>query len=613
MAFSPGPNDYYYLVARHSGKVLSVANASSASGARIQQAEPADEKHQHFKFDAVSTRLFAIRVKHSDLVIDIDGAHTVDGANVIQAGWHNGANQRFRLVDAGDGYYFIEAEHSGKCLDVYGATATSGASVVQHQNRYAGDAHNQQFKPVLATSEIGLAMLPTFKRPLDYLREITIGGIGLIPTAGGAIKFVTAALWPDNSLQMVWDQITAYIDKLVESKLSAERITALKLALDGAKKNLDEYNGLQPGTEKAGYMNSVIATLNTSDRAFFRKEEPEKTATYLMTMGTLKLTLLRERALNYATIAKVDKDPNPDGHLASLKSAVAEYTKAALTFRAGLMERRLKFLSGVTRHEATRAQFIDYVVKDAADEREGRAATMYVWRVFPPFDREQQRTAETKLLPACKALVTAQYGAQLDAMFASARIWNSYIPGQAAPTSRTVRASVGPFGGGIGTATDLTQDKPIEGVRIYFDRRIRGIQAKHASGWGPLVGRAEGACRELLLKKDERIVSAYGQADGQLASASFETSFGASIRTSVPSADGKVWNADLPPELNATLVRISASPGEQGVEGITLHWEYAVLGDYPVALRGSAKSEGAAAKMARKKGGTRSVGDKTSR
>lgn len=69
MAFSPGPNDYYYLVARHSGKVLSVANASSASGARIQQAEPADEKHRHFKFDAVSTRLFVIRVKYSDLVV----------------------------------------------------------------------------------------------------------------------------------------------------------------------------------------------------------------------------------------------------------------------------------------------------------------------------------------------------------------------------------------------------------------------------------------------------------------------------------------------------------------------------------------------------------------
>lgn len=607
MAFSPGPNDYYYLVARHSGKVLGIENASSAPAARVLQVDPADGRHQHFKFEAVGTRLFAIRVAHSNLVVDIQGAHMVDGTGVIQSGWNGGGNQRFRLVDAGDGYCFIEAEHSGKCLDVYGAVKTPDATVVQHHNSYAGNAHNQQFMPIVATSDIGLATLPTFKRPLDYLREITLGGMGLIPTAGGAIKFITAALWPDDSLQMVWDQITAYIDKLVESKLSRERIIALKLALDGAKKNLDEYDGLEPGAEKAGFLNSVIAALNFVDRDFFRKEEPEKTATYLMTMGTLKLTLLRERALNYAAIAKQDTDTNAARHLTTLKTDVAEYTKAALAFRTELMARRLKFLSGVTRHEATRGMFIDYVVKDAADESEGRAATMYSWRVYPPFDKNQQHAAATKLLPACKALVTAQYGAQLDAMFASARIWNSYIPGQIAPASKTVRAVVGPFGGGIGEATDLTQDKPIEGVRIYADRRIRGIQAKHASGWGPLVGRAEGTCRELLLKSNERIVSAYGQVDGQVSAISFETGFGASVRMLVPNAGTHAWSADLPPELNATLARISASPGEEGVEGITLHWEYAVLGEYPAALRGrTARVKGVAAKAktSRQKGRT---------
>lgn len=586
MAFTPDPNGYYYLVARHSGKVLEIANASTASNAQLQQVEASDQHHQQFKFDAAGARLFAIRARHSGLVLDIEGASTADRVKVIQSGWHSGSNQRFRLIDAGDGYYFIEAEHSGKCLDVYGAAKTPGATVVQHANFFTGDSRNQQFKPVLATDEIGLALLPTFQRPLDYLRDITIGAIGLIPTAGGAIKFVTAALWPDNSLQMVWEQITAYVDKLVESKISRERITALKTALEGAKINLDECNKLEPGAEKAAFMNAVISTLNMADRNFFRKEEPEKTATYLITMGTLKLTLLRERAINYAAIANEERDANAATHLSSLKSAVAEYTKAAQVFRTELMARRLKFLSGVTRHEATRGMFIDYVVKDAHDESEGRAATMYVWRVFPPFDRSQQDTAANKLLPACVAMVTAQYNAQLDAIFASARIWNSYIPGNAAPASKLVRAAIGPFGGGIAPKVDLTNDQAISAVRFYADKRIRGVQAKSASGWGPLVGRAQGKCHELTLKSDERIVSVYGQADGQLSGLCFETNFGASIRVSVPYPDSRVWNADLPPELGATLMRISASPGEEGVEGITLHWEYAVLGEYPaVQLR----------------------------
>jgi hypothetical protein len=445
---------------------------------------------------------------------------------------------------------------------------------------------------VRATDEIALALLPTFRPPLDYMREITMGAIGFIPTIGGAMKFVTASLWPDNSLEMVWEQITAYVDKLVESKISRERITALKTALEGARINLDECNKLQPGAEKAAFMNAVIGTLNMADRNFFRKEEPEKTATYLITMGTLKLTLLRERAINYAAIANEDSDANAAAHLASLKLAVAEYTKAAQVFRAELLARRLKFLSGVTRHEATRGMFVDYVVKDAYDESEGRAATMHVWRVFPPFDRSQQDTAANNLLPACTAMVTAQYNAYLDAIFASARIWNSYIPGNAAPASKTVRAAIGPFGGGIAAKVDLTNDQAISAVRIYADQRMRGVQAQSATGWGPLVGRAQGKCHELALKTNERIVSVHGQADGQLSGLCFETSFGASIRVSVPYPDSRVWNADLPPELGATLVRISASPAEEGVEGITLHWEYAVLGEYPaVKLRRKATAK----------------------
>ncbi|GLQ88242.1 RICIN domain-containing protein [Dyella flagellata] len=605
MAFSPRPNDYYYLVARHSGKVLEIENASGASGARIVQADAADEKHQRFRFQAVGPRSFAIRPEHSDHAVDIYGAYLTNGANVIQSAWHGNSNQRFRLLDAGDGYFFIEAEHSGKCLDVQHVATAAGSPLVQHPHHYTDTAHHQQFRPVLATSEISMAKLPTFQRPLDYLREITLGGLGLIPKAGGAIKFITGALWPDDSLQMVWNQITVYIDKLVESKLLEERITALKLALEGAKKNLDEYNGLQPGAEKLGYMNSVIATLNTTDRAFFRKKDPERTATYLMTMGSLKIALLRERLLNYTTIAKTDTDPSAEAHLESLKSAVAEYTKAALEFRAALMARRLKFLSGVTRYDASKAQWFDFTVRDAADESEGRAASFYFWRVFPPFHSSEMHKAETKVLPAYQAHVTAMYGAQLDALFASARIWNAAIPGQPEPAKKTIRATVGPFGSGIGTAVDLTQDKPIEGVRVYYmNRRLRGIQAKHVSGWGPLVGRAEGTCHELVLKKGERIVSAYGQADGHLSAACFETSFGASLRTSTPYPDSRAWSADLSPEVNPTLARISASPGEEGVEGITLHWDYQVLGEYPTSVKGRAAkpaSAGTAAKTVRKK------------
>ena len=62
---------------------------------------------------------------------------------------------------------------------------------------------------------------------------------------------------------------------------------------------------------------------------------------------------------------------------------------------------------------------------------------------------------------------------------------------------------------------------------------------------------------------------------------------GASLRNASPASHTRAWHADLAPEVNATLARIFASPGEEGVEGITLHWDYEVVGEYPAAVKGA--------------------------
>jgi len=585
MAFKPDPNNYYYLVARHSGKVLEVNGESTSADAGIQQNMPTGKQNQHFKFDAAGDHLFAIRARQSSLVVDVYGATLDDGARIVQSGWHAGSNQRFRLIDAGNGYYFIQAEHSGKFLDVLGWSQEAGGAIVQHRTYFTGDTTNQHFRPVLATADISTSLLPQFKRPMELARDVTMGALGLIPEIGGAVKFVTGIFWPDSSLKMFWDQITSYVDRVVESKISHERIIKLQLSLEAARINLAAFNDLVPGAEKAAMMNSVIVSLNTEDRPFFRDVDPEKTVTYLMTMGTLKLTLLRERQRNYAAIAALAKDDNAAAHLKTLKEAVKEYTGAAQRFRADLLKRRLDNLSGVTRYDGSRGMFVDFGVKDPADEREQRAGTMYTWRVYPPFHAQQMRTAETKLLPACKVLVKAQYEAELDALLASSRIWNSYLPDSPAPPEKIVRVAIGPFGGNIFDAVDLSNGTDIKGVRIYAERAVRGLQVKGAAGWGPLIGRAAGNKHEFELKVGERIVSVYGSTNPQLSAITFETSFGARISAGDSGAATHPWSADVPPELEAALMRITASPGEEGVEGITLHWDYKLFGEYPALAR----------------------------
>ncbi len=163
MAFKPDPNNYYYLVARHSGKVLEVKGESTSADAVIQQNVPSGKQNQHFKFDAAGDHLYAIRTRQSSLVVDVYGGSSDDGIRIVQSGWHAGSNQRFRLIDAGNGYYFIQAEHSGKFLDVLGWSQEAGGAVVQHRTYFTGDVTNQHFRPVLATNDISTSLLPQFK------------------------------------------------------------------------------------------------------------------------------------------------------------------------------------------------------------------------------------------------------------------------------------------------------------------------------------------------------------------------------------------------------------------------------------------------------------------
>jgi hypothetical protein len=587
MAFKPDPNSYYYLVARHSDKVLEVKDDSKVTDAVIQQGVPgAENRSQQFRIHGGGQdRLYAFGARHSDMFIDVRGISKADRATVMQCAWHAGANQRFRLLDAGDGYYFIEAEHSGKNLDIIGNSKDAGALLLQNQNPYNGTAQSQQFRPVLATDKIDTALLPSFVRPTQIMRDVTLGVLGFIPEAGGAIKFVTGALWPDASLQMFWDQMTRYVDMLIENKLTRERIIKLQETLDGARKNLKAFVKLKNGTERAGQMNSTIVNLNSEDRAFFRKDNPDQTVTYLLTMGTLKLTLMSECAHNYAQIAALATDENKQAHLEALQDDVAEYIKAARRVRGELMEQRLKKISPYEMRQSSGGGYHlwiwDYTVRDSYDNTEQRR------RVGPP-GREndaQLKAVGRKLRQSREDLVKVQFGAELDALFAPSLVWHSYIPGNPAPVKRTIRAPIGPFGSDNNTAVDLNNIGAIKGIRVYADTsRVRGLQLLTAAGWGILLGNGTVTCHELVLKTDERIVSVHGNADFNLTALRFETSFGRRFGAGNEISSPR-WSADVPSELNARLVRILASPSGDGIEGITVTWDYDLMGDYPSPTR----------------------------
>ncbi|THV36456.1 RICIN domain-containing protein [Glycomyces buryatensis] len=140
---TPPPGDGDTIVARHSGKCLDVASASTANGATVQQYDCWNGANQQFEVRDSGSGYAQIIARHSGKCLDVASASTANGATVQQYDCWNGANQQWDLRDAGGGYVQIVARHSGKCLDVASASTANGATVQQYD---CWNGANQQFE-----------------------------------------------------------------------------------------------------------------------------------------------------------------------------------------------------------------------------------------------------------------------------------------------------------------------------------------------------------------------------------------------------------------------------------------------------------------------------------
>jgi hypothetical protein len=607
MSVKPDTDAHYYIVPRHSKLVLEVKDASTALDAPIRQnAAQANKPHQRFKFNPTRDGMYAIRCEASQHVFDVYGISKDDGAKVIQVSWHNGPNQQFRLLDAGDGCVFIEATHSGKFVAVKNGSSDGGAELVQRDKPGKADAHEYQFRLVLATRDVKPAALPTFKKPTDMLRDIGLGAIGLIPKAGGAFKFIAGAFWPDQSQQMFWDQMTYYVERYVDEKLTAKRLEDLGVALDGARKNLSDMSDMVPSAEKLGFFNSAYAAINQVDRAFFKADKAEKTLAYLIAMGTLKIGMLHEMTTAFATISD-EADRNAASHRRWLSEAVAEYAAAARAYRQGIFDRRMAKVDQRARvdHSHHTSSYWIRVV-------DAHSGADYRRRLDIDTDQRTVDRVANDLVATAKRTAQALFDAELDALFAPTLLWNSYGAERPPAPRENIFVEAGAFGSDLEASRTLAdRSAAIQGVRVYGGGALAGIAIKSNGVWQS-VGSTAGTPSEIELKDKERIVSVYGTADHRLMSIRFETNFGrragAGDDISAPN-----WSADVPADLEPTLVGVKASARPGGVEGVTLTWRYERLGGYPAlpaAKRRGAVKKAAAKKAAAKKSTTKKVAAK---
>lgn len=128
----PTASDWYTVQSRHSGLVLDIQGASTATGAILTQYTNWEGTNQQFRFIDLGTGYHKIQVRGSGLVLDVWNASTADGATVAQYTDTGGANQQWKVTRDSSGYYSIVNRHSGKALDVYNWSTSAGAPIVQY-------------------------------------------------------------------------------------------------------------------------------------------------------------------------------------------------------------------------------------------------------------------------------------------------------------------------------------------------------------------------------------------------------------------------------------------------------------------------------------------------
>ena len=140
------PAGTYRIVAKHSGKVLDVAEHSKNRSGNIHQWAWHGDKNQIWNVRHDASGNYEIQSQHSDMFLDLAGGRFSNGTNIQQWPYVEGnLNQKWILEAVDQGYFQIKSVRSGKCLDVAGGVgATGNGHNIQQYSCVNVD--NQKFK-----------------------------------------------------------------------------------------------------------------------------------------------------------------------------------------------------------------------------------------------------------------------------------------------------------------------------------------------------------------------------------------------------------------------------------------------------------------------------------
>ena len=126
------PDVDYKVCARHSGKCLDVAQASTSNGAQLIQYHYTGGANQRWRITQVTPGQYRFLNVKSGKVLDINGGWSGDGAQLIQYPYSGSPNQMWSFTPTGDGFYkFSPGSNPKATLDVQRSSLEDAAIVQQ--------------------------------------------------------------------------------------------------------------------------------------------------------------------------------------------------------------------------------------------------------------------------------------------------------------------------------------------------------------------------------------------------------------------------------------------------------------------------------------------------
>ncbi len=196
--------------------------------------------------------------------------------------------------------------------------------------------------------------------PIAKIRDASTGLIAAIPTYGGAISGVVKFLWDDPTPDAVFNQMKAYVKKLVTEKISDEHYANLTSLIDGTRRNLRWYRRSTEPSSQGGALAAMDNDLSTRRGEFDDPDHPEQMLAYFVAFGTLDLAVMREEYLHTKEIfcAPGEDYSNSErcakqhrAYLDELNEGVGDFTKDAQKFRKNILAWRLNKIHVDTDHD----------------------------------------------------------------------------------------------------------------------------------------------------------------------------------------------------------------------------------------------------------------------